>query len=368
MKDRKTHRRKAEAIYVRNDGYRQEEDTLVLSKDLHVPFKAGELWIGKQGRLEPTKACTHGQEDPRQPENPSFNQALSDIVTFGLWMQRSAYRPSTVTSCVKTLKALARRSHISDPESVKAYLVSAKMGENRKQTVVDHLARFYKWKKIPFIRPNYKRIELLPFIPLESEIDQLISGLRPKWATFLQLMKETACRPGEAWALRWIDIDRERSCLRISPEKNSRPRQFKISSQLASMLGRLQHKWDYAFHDPRRDPIESLDDFRRTFIRQRSRMAEKLHNPRILQITFGTLRHFKATMEYYRTKDILHVMQLLGHRSIKNTLIYTHLASFDADEYICKVAATVDEAKNLVEHAFEYVTDVDGMKLFRIRK
>jgi len=52
MKDHKTRRRKAEAVYVRNDGYRQEENTLVLSKHLRVPFKAGDLWVGKQGRLE----------------------------------------------------------------------------------------------------------------------------------------------------------------------------------------------------------------------------------------------------------------------------------------------------------------------------
>ena len=52
MKDRKTRRRKADAIYVRNDGYRQKEDSLVLSKILRVQFKAGELWVGKQGRLE----------------------------------------------------------------------------------------------------------------------------------------------------------------------------------------------------------------------------------------------------------------------------------------------------------------------------
>jgi len=52
MKDRSTGKLKAEAIYVRNDGYRQDHDTLVLSKTLHVPFKAGELWVGKQGRLE----------------------------------------------------------------------------------------------------------------------------------------------------------------------------------------------------------------------------------------------------------------------------------------------------------------------------
>jgi len=52
MKDRRTRRRKAEAIYVRNDGYRQKEDRLVLSRTLHVRYKAGELWVGKQGRLE----------------------------------------------------------------------------------------------------------------------------------------------------------------------------------------------------------------------------------------------------------------------------------------------------------------------------
>jgi putative transposase len=52
MKDRSTRKLRAESIYVRNDGYKQRDDTLVLSKSLRVRFKAGELWVGKQGRLE----------------------------------------------------------------------------------------------------------------------------------------------------------------------------------------------------------------------------------------------------------------------------------------------------------------------------
>ena len=52
MKDRQTRRLVAESIYVRNDGYRQQEDALVLSKRMRVRFKAGDLWVGKQGRLE----------------------------------------------------------------------------------------------------------------------------------------------------------------------------------------------------------------------------------------------------------------------------------------------------------------------------
>jgi integrase len=59
------------------------------------------------------------------------------------------------------------------------------------------------------------------------------------------------------------------------------------------------------------------------FVRQRKRTATKLANPRINQITFHTFRHWKATMEYHKTKDILHVIRILGHKNIKNTLIYT---------------------------------------------
>lgn len=67
----------------------------------------------------------------------------------------------------------------------------------------------------------------------------------------------------------------------------------------------------------------------RLFYDQRKKIAEKLQNPRILKVSFHTLRHWKATMEYYKTKDILHVMRLLGHKNIKNTLIYTQLAKFE---------------------------------------
>jgi putative transposase len=52
LKDRSTGIPMADRVYVRNDGYHQDEDTLTLSKTLRVRFKAGELWVGKQGRLE----------------------------------------------------------------------------------------------------------------------------------------------------------------------------------------------------------------------------------------------------------------------------------------------------------------------------
>jgi len=98
----------------------------------------------------------------------------------------------------------------------------AKVGVSRKQTLTGHLARFYKWKQTPFQPPHYKRIETIPFIPSETEADQLIAGTSSKVAAFLQVTKETAARPGEAWSLRWIDLDPTRDSIRITPEKGSR--------------------------------------------------------------------------------------------------------------------------------------------------
>jgi len=73
-------------------------------------------------------------------------------------------------------------------------------------------------------------------------------------------------------------------------------------------------------------------------------------------------------MEYQKTKNILHVMDLLGHRNIESTLIYTHLIDFEGDEYHSAVAKSVEEARKLLETGFEYVCQKDDIMLFRKRK
>ena len=203
----------------------------------------------------------------------------------------------------------------------------------------------------------------LPFIPLESDINALIAGASTKAATFLQLLKETWARAGEAWSLEWTDIDPERNLITINnPEKNGLPRQIKVSSQLISMLNRLANNSPKVFGDGR------LQHFRKNFVLQRKRIAHKLRNPRINKITFHTLRHWGATMEYHRTKDILHVKERLGHRSITSTLVYTHLVNFEGDEFHVRVAKTLKQDKELIQAGFEYVTERDGAKIYRKRK
>jgi len=89
-----------------------------------------------------------------------------------------------------------------------------------------------------------------------------------------------------------------------------------------------------------------------------------LGNPDIDRITFKTFRHFKGKMEYHRTKDILQVKQVLGHKNIKNTLVYTHLIESRNDEYVTKVAKNSEEACTLIESGTDYIlTAPDGLMI-----
>lgn len=296
---------------------------------------------------------------PQQPAD-----VKGKIVEFMWKLKREAYAEATITGYAYILETLLKRgANLYDPENVKDVIAKQDTwSPARKNQVVKAYVLFLKTKGLKCSMPKYKVAQKLPFIPIEEEIDQLIASCSNRLAAFLQLMKETAARCGEAYQLKWTDIDLVTNSVRIIPEKGSNPRAFKMSGKLAAMLGNLPKDSTRVFS------YKTMFYVRKVFQRQRKRAAHKLGNPRILQIHFHTFRHWKATMEYAKTKDILHVMQFLGHKKIENTLKYTQLVNFRTDEYVCSVAKTLNEVSKLIEAGFEYVTDMEEHKLFRKRK
>jgi len=69
-----------------------------------------------------------------------------------------------------------------------------------------------------------------------------------------------------------------------------------------------------------------------------------------------------------KTKDILHVKEKLGHKSITSTLTYTHLVNFESDEYHTATSKSLERDEELLKAGFEYVTERDGIKIYRKRK
>jgi integrase len=94
---------------------------------------------------------------------------------------------------------------------------------------------------------------------------------------------------------------------------------LRISAKLTDMINALHHKDQNVFGGAR------LQSMKVCLGRQRKRIAKKVQNPRIEKITFHTLRHWKATWLYHENRDILYVMKSLGHKDVKNTLIYIDL-------------------------------------------
>ena len=285
------------------------------------------------------------------------------VIEFLWYLKKQGYAESTIESYVRIIKTLQKRgADLYDPESVKKVIAVQEWSKGRKWNVVKAYTLFLKMQGLSWEKPKYKPVEKPPFIPTEREIDDLIAGCSKQIAAFLQVAKETGARRGEIFNLKWTDVDLENKIIRITPEKGGEPRIFQISEKLATMLGQLPKV------STRIWKIKSSKNLGRQFRRERKRVAHKLGNPRLLQIHLHTLRHWKATIEYAKTKDILYVQKLLGHRSLKTTLRYTQLIALpQSQEYICKAAKTTEETKQLIEAGFEYITDMKNKSKYVIK-
>ncbi|MEM3459269.1 MAG: tyrosine-type recombinase/integrase [Candidatus Bathyarchaeia archaeon] len=310
-----------------------------------------------------------------QTERPSvggteqLKDAKGKIVEYCFYMQKKGYAEATIRLHRTALKTLVQRgADLFDSENVKEVIAKQKWGENRKRNVIGAYDRFLKFAGLTWDKPFCKaRTQKIPFIPTERELDDLISGTGKKLSTFLQLLKETAMRCGEAKRLQWIDVDFEKNIVRLNdPEKGSNPRMWKVSQKLIAMLNALPRESVRVFGD---GPINSM---KTTFIKARRRLAAKLQNPRLLSISFHTFRHWKATMLYHQTKDPYYVKQFLGHKELRNTEIYINIerTMFEqgSDEFTVKVAETPEEVKALLEVGFEYVCQKDNLIFLRKRK
>ena len=200
------------------------------------------------------------------------------IVEHAFWMQKEGYAESTITRRIRFLKTIINKgANLQDPESVKETLARQLTWQTKtKEIAVETYTLFLKMQGQTWSPPRYKSVNKLPFIPTEEELNNLIAGSNRKTATFLQLLKETGMRCGEAFMLKWTDFNFENRSVDVTPEKGSEPRQLKTSTQLIAMLNSLPRDKDQPFGC-------SQIHFARAFRKQRKRISSKLGNPRILK-------------------------------------------------------------------------------------
>ncbi len=161
------------------------------------------------------------------------------------------------------------------------------------------------------------------------------------------------------------DVDLEKGNITTFSAKDGNPRRLKLKPSTLAMLKEYVIEHGFSLNEKMFPTPEAM---RKAYCRTRRHLAEKLHEPELMKIRLYDFRHYYATMLYQKTKDILYVKEQLGHKRIETTLIYTHLIRFSDEEYVSAVAKDIKKARELIEAGFEYVTEMEGMKIFKRRK
>jgi len=337
--------------------------------------------IGKNIKAYSNKYCylnvsekgkTLRQTEALKAELKCESKFKSDLLGFLWQLKKDGLTNKTIEDYGWLLKSLIKiepNVNLYDPESVKETLIKLnnKFSQNTVAKVVTVLDKWFRYVGVKWEKPKVRREEVIPYIPTEEEVDALITDAPLRLACILQLLKETGMRVGEALLLKWSNIDFKRKLIRLEkPLKNGRPRYLKVSDKLLNMINKLKRESDNVFGQVTYRGMYS------TLHNVRNRLANKFSNERFKLIGFHTIRHWKATFEYHQTKDLVHVYNMLGHRNIKNTMIYVNLEEqiyqTKNDEWIVKVARIPEEIKSLLEVGFEYVCEKDGNLFFKKRK
>jgi len=304
--------------------------------------------------------------NPADPTTRGTGAANAKIFKTFWELKKSGQSEDTLKAKGDRLRFLARHADLGDPEAVKGFIANQASWSNAyKQGVAYAYDSYVKTNGLQWTLPHFRIEDRLPKIPTEEKINQVIVRARGKYVLVFSILRDTGMRPIELERTRTRDIDLDRGTITVRTAKGGAGRTVQVRRQTLALLRQYLGKHSFGLNDrpfPRRKKMTGR------WVRLRNTVAAKLMDQSFRAIRLYDLRHFAATMTYHRTRDLLYTQRMLGHRCLRSTLRYVQLIAFRDDDYASAVARTVEEARQLIEAGFEYVTEIEGTKIFRKRK
>jgi integrase len=278
-------------------------------------------------------------------------------------MQSNGLKEGTLRAVNYQLKYLDKNTDLMEPEQVKAFIATMKQENSYKQCMIKAYNYFADINGIERLETHFKYQRKIPLIPSSENVNKIISASSKKYATIFKILDETGLEEQELASITRAYIDIQQGIINAQGCKGHKSRSFKLKSETAEML--RQYLNTYTKEKPFPDSHYMSEIWERT----RNKLADKLQQPELKKIPLRNLRHKFATLTYDKTKDMFFTMKQMGHTKYETTLFYAQLIHFDSEEeYICKVASNLKEATDLIEHGFQYVTEMEGTKIFKKRK
>lgn len=218
--------------------------------------------------------------------------------------------------------------HEIDPYAIEKYKALRKEKVsvttiNREIACLRHMfTKAIEWNKVN--NNHVKHVKLFPennqrtrYLS-EKEIKLLCAYAPSYFKPIIMAALNTGMKRGEIMRLKWADVDLSKGIIYVREAKNNSSREIPINETLKDVLESLPRRLHnpYVFCNHLGKPYH---DFSKAF-----QLAVKKAG--IEDIRFHDLRHIFASYLIMDGVDLKTVQELLGHKTIRMTLRYTHLS------------------------------------------
>jgi len=220
-------------------------------------------------------------------------------------------------------------------QQLKKYIVGKKLGYSHQKQMVSAVRLFYKLlynKEYTFLglRPT-RKTHKLPEVLSVVEVQAILQSItNTKHKVIISTIYALVLRVGELINLKVQDFNKSRSVVHIRNAKGNKDRIVNYPPKLKVLLNQY-----YIKYKPKQYLIEGQKGGKYSTASARQifkRAVGKTHINRA--ITLHTLRHSYATHLLEKGTDIRVIQNLLGHNSIKTTMIYTHVSKSLIEEVV----------------------------------
>lgn len=202
-----------------------------------------------------------------------------------------------------------------------------KMSYASQKQMLGSLRLFYKVmfdRELPLdnLRPTRKAFKL-PVVLAQSEVQLMLEcTTNLKHTAMLSVLYALGLRSGELLNLKISHMDGERNTITLFNAKGKKDRQVMFPTALKKILRKY-----YVAYRPGTYLFEGQNGRQYTANSLLSVVKNAAKKAKIKKrVTVHTLRHSFATHLMENGTDIRIIQNLLGHKSIKTTMIYTHVS------------------------------------------
>lgn len=257
-------------------------------------------------------------------------------------MQLRNYSNKTIVTYLSCISQLTKHLNIApanlSSEQVKSYLLYLINERKLSKTTINQTISALKFLNEVVLKRDWIQMDLprpkvpkdLPIVLSKEEIKRLLDvTINLKHRAAFTLAYSSGLRLGEVCHMRPQDIDSNRRQIRVFNGKGQKTRYTILSPSVLSLLRECWNRYrpkTYLFEGYEKGTPITNNALRMAFNKNVGKAGIKKN------ACFHSLRHSFATHLLEQGVNLRIIQQLLGHRSIKTTTVYTHLVNFSPDQ------------------------------------